>query len=403
MIADKWDQRIRRAGELAARYSFAAEGLRFYERLAGFQKSLYTDLAVASGPAKQVRPPGSLRDELELFLLLPRFASFLSFVEEIAPPPLAQAAAELSDRGGMRWEEVLDEFWRAEERGAHRCRGADRLDLPATLRRASRRSHRAAGDPRHAAALPALLRQAAGRSPEAAGGRRQALADLLALRDGVGLPADRLPRVRRGGRRQAPRLHRRGARPRPRRGLRHLPSLHQDDRPDEGRQGGTGGGRAGGDPPQPVGGGEPLHEAEPQPAGPLSGRLAGVRHGRIAHAQTHRPDPRLPLPLPRGSPAGGEGVSCAPLGQPGGAAAPFRRHRAELSAGGDEDSRRRVRAGGSAGPSPGARHRPGPLHGAGVHPRHDPGGAAEEVRELRDHRGEISCGSPRSSRWGPTW
>ena len=38
-------------------------------------------------------------------LLLPRFASFLSFVEEFAPPPLARAAAELSDQGGCagRW------------------------------------------------------------------------------------------------------------------------------------------------------------------------------------------------------------------------------------------------------------------------------------------------------------
>jgi FdhE protein len=117
MIAGKWEQRIRRAQELAAMYPFAAEGLRFYERLAGFQKSLYADLAAASGPAKQVRPPGSLRDELAIFVLLPRFASFLSFVEEIAPPPLAQSAAELSIKGGMRWEVVLDEFWRANEEG----------------------------------------------------------------------------------------------------------------------------------------------------------------------------------------------------------------------------------------------------------------------------------------------
>ncbi|HTG34667.1 MAG TPA: formate dehydrogenase accessory protein FdhE [Thermoanaerobaculia bacterium] len=115
MIADKWDQRIRRARELAGTYPFAAEGLRFYERLAGFQKSLYADLAAASGPAKQVRPPGSLRDEPATFVLLPRFAPFLSFIEEIAPPPLAQAAAGLSAQGKMRWEVLLDEFWRQDE------------------------------------------------------------------------------------------------------------------------------------------------------------------------------------------------------------------------------------------------------------------------------------------------
>jgi FdhE protein len=113
MTGRKWDQRIQRANELAARHSFAAEGLRFYERIAGFQKSLYAGLATGNGKAKRVREPGSLRDELEMFVLLPWFASFLSFIQEISPPPLAQAASGLSAEGSTRWEAVLDEFWRA--------------------------------------------------------------------------------------------------------------------------------------------------------------------------------------------------------------------------------------------------------------------------------------------------
>jgi FdhE protein len=112
-IGRQWDQRIRRANELAARHSFAAEGLRFYERIAGFQKSLYAGLEAGRGREKKVRPPGSLRDELELFVLLPWFAPFLSFVQEISPPPLAQSAAGLNAGGSARWEAVLDEFWRA--------------------------------------------------------------------------------------------------------------------------------------------------------------------------------------------------------------------------------------------------------------------------------------------------
>ena len=116
-------------------------------------------LAAASGAAKRVRPPGSLRDELELFLLLPWFAPFLAFIEEIAPPPLAQAAAELSAAGRSAGRRCSTSSGGGETGGdAPRDRGADRLGLPATLRRASRRSHRAAGDPRHAAALPALRR-----------------------------------------------------------------------------------------------------------------------------------------------------------------------------------------------------------------------------------------------------
>jgi FdhE protein len=105
----KWDQRIRRAAELAATHPFAAEALRFYERIAGFQKSLYASLE--AGATAKTRPPGSLRAEIELLLLLPWFASFLNFLQDIAPSPLARSAAELSAAGGTRWEEVLDEFW----------------------------------------------------------------------------------------------------------------------------------------------------------------------------------------------------------------------------------------------------------------------------------------------------
>ncbi|HSS52643.1 MAG TPA: hypothetical protein VLX28_27180, partial [Thermoanaerobaculia bacterium] len=112
MSRDKWDQRIQRAAELAGRFPFAAEGLRFYEHVASFQKSLYAGLAAGNGAAKKSRPPGGLRDELELFVLLPWFGSFLSFVQDIAPAPLAQSAAALRAAGGTRWEEVLDEAWR---------------------------------------------------------------------------------------------------------------------------------------------------------------------------------------------------------------------------------------------------------------------------------------------------
>ena len=112
MTGRKWDQRIRRAKELAQKYPFAVEALGFYENVASFQKSLYESLAAGNGKVKKTRPPGSLRDELELFTLLPWFSSFLSFVGDVAPSPLAQSAAGLSSEGSTRWEAVLDEFWR---------------------------------------------------------------------------------------------------------------------------------------------------------------------------------------------------------------------------------------------------------------------------------------------------
>src|SRR5260370_17371664 len=98
----KWDTLIRRAQELAAAHPFASEGLRFYERITGFQRSLYSEIRAACGHVKRVSSPGSLRQELDLFVLLPRFASFLSFVEANSPSPLPQFAVEFPPHGTPR-------------------------------------------------------------------------------------------------------------------------------------------------------------------------------------------------------------------------------------------------------------------------------------------------------------
>jgi hypothetical protein len=116
MSGGKWEARIRRARELAEVHAFAAEGLRFYERVAGFQKTLYAGVAASLGGAdRPIRVPGALLQDhdLDLVVLLPWFASFLPFVEEIAPAPLARSAGELAARGVARWQEVLEELWGA--------------------------------------------------------------------------------------------------------------------------------------------------------------------------------------------------------------------------------------------------------------------------------------------------
>src|SRR5258706_12778386 len=106
----KWHLRIRRAGELAAVHPFAAEGLRFYERLARFQKSLYFQIEAECGRSKIPRAPGALRREFDPFLLLPRFAPFLSLIEQIAPTPLSHTAHELGAKSGGQWQEILATF-----------------------------------------------------------------------------------------------------------------------------------------------------------------------------------------------------------------------------------------------------------------------------------------------------
>src|SRR6266478_4127188 len=113
MKTDKWDTRIRRAVELASTHSFAAEGLRYYERIARFQQSLYFYLKADCGEEMEVRVPGSLRQELDLLILLPHFRSYLSLMIEIAPGPLSQSAGKLCAEGVDRWQEMLFDFWQA--------------------------------------------------------------------------------------------------------------------------------------------------------------------------------------------------------------------------------------------------------------------------------------------------
>jgi formate dehydrogenase maturation protein FdhE len=111
MIHAKWDRRINRANELTSSYPFAAEGLRFYARVATFQKSFYAEIQKALAGSSKISSDRPLRDELDLFLLLPRFPGFLSVIEQIAPVPLAQSAASLAQKGPAGWQHAIEYFW----------------------------------------------------------------------------------------------------------------------------------------------------------------------------------------------------------------------------------------------------------------------------------------------------
>lgn len=114
MNSSKWDARIRRASELASSYPFAAEGLCFYARVATFQKNLYADIQQALADSPKMSPEVSLRDQLDLFLLLSNFSGFLSLIQQIAPAPLAQAAAGLAQKGPPGWHQAIEDFWKGE-------------------------------------------------------------------------------------------------------------------------------------------------------------------------------------------------------------------------------------------------------------------------------------------------
>ena len=107
-----WDERVRRAEQLAAAYPFAAEILRFYQPVVRFQKELYAHVRTACGKPVAKDETGALREQLDLAALLPRFPLFLSLVESIGPGPLSRLASELRQEGSERWVSLLTEYWR---------------------------------------------------------------------------------------------------------------------------------------------------------------------------------------------------------------------------------------------------------------------------------------------------
>lgn len=114
MTRSQWDRRIGRATELTSSYPFAAEGLHFYTRVATFQQTLYADLAQALANSSSTISAGSLREELNLSLLLPKFPEFLSAIGQFAPAPLAQSAGNLAQQGSSGWQRALEDFWYGE-------------------------------------------------------------------------------------------------------------------------------------------------------------------------------------------------------------------------------------------------------------------------------------------------
>jgi formate dehydrogenase accessory protein FdhE len=108
-----WQQRIRRAEQLAEQHPFAAEILAFYVHIAGFQQKLSQRLQSVSVPAGQI--PALLSGQPEFPELLNSFPQFLSLVEEKAPVRFAQTGRELHDSSATDWSELLNHCWSAND------------------------------------------------------------------------------------------------------------------------------------------------------------------------------------------------------------------------------------------------------------------------------------------------
>src|SRR5579863_2199871 len=111
MKQSKWDRRMGRADELATAHPFAADVLRFYKSVVGFQRQLYLHFEKAEGSNGKDRSPGLLPEDLNLSLLLPKFPEFLSSVATVAPPEIAGSANDLKSQSPERWKDLLYYHW----------------------------------------------------------------------------------------------------------------------------------------------------------------------------------------------------------------------------------------------------------------------------------------------------
>jgi formate dehydrogenase accessory protein FdhE len=115
-VSTEYDARIRRAEKLIADKSSASELLSFYKRIASFQKTLITQIAEANrqqqgSQQRESQQFGSVRDALDLALLLHHFRNFLSLVEQNAPNALAAAAREMAALPSESWVALLGAYW----------------------------------------------------------------------------------------------------------------------------------------------------------------------------------------------------------------------------------------------------------------------------------------------------
>jgi formate dehydrogenase accessory protein FdhE len=110
-VGTEYDARIRRAEKLIVEKSAASELLSFYRRIASFQKSFLGQIADAHPGQPETQQFGSVRDSLDVTLLLPHFRNFLSLVEQNAPKALAAASREIAALKSDSWIALLASYW----------------------------------------------------------------------------------------------------------------------------------------------------------------------------------------------------------------------------------------------------------------------------------------------------
>jgi len=103
-----WQQRIRRAEQLAGKHSFAAEILEFYVHLARFQEELSLRIEGRTSTCSF-----SFAAPLELDPVMADLPRFLRLVEENGPELVARVAHDLRSAPASVWSDLLNSCWSA--------------------------------------------------------------------------------------------------------------------------------------------------------------------------------------------------------------------------------------------------------------------------------------------------
>jgi len=114
-----YDARLRRAKHLATEHPFAADVLNFYQRLVGFQKTIYSEMRKVGSTPCGDSSGDPLRSELDCAVLMKHFPRLLAFLEKSAPKPIGEAAHQLSLQEVEAWTAALTHFWRVTGRRRH--------------------------------------------------------------------------------------------------------------------------------------------------------------------------------------------------------------------------------------------------------------------------------------------
>jgi len=133
MRQSKFDQRIRRAEDLAIAYPFAAEILLFYKQVVALQKSIYSFQQAANRNRAANKLSRLAGEHLDFGFLAASFPTFLSAVQGIAPAPIAQSARELNARPASGWSEQFSKLLFGEPDAQQINTGAEALLLIAFL------------------------------------------------------------------------------------------------------------------------------------------------------------------------------------------------------------------------------------------------------------------------------